>query len=257
MAHGFAAINHVLSLQLGALLMPSFSVAVPLPQMAEATKPKRLAAGAGRAGSADAIGGEGSTFKCPATFSDSMLALALNPRRKFFHAALLPVPTFDVATRAPLEGAISGWKSCVTETLRSARRSGAEAAMLVLRGPQAFSAGVSSVGPALYQHELPLNALHVADIPLGPALKGPSAVCLHASDAFAAPLARCASKVETFLEVGAYVHHYERYGVSTDDITDALLHVWSLADGYGWRMDDTAESGTPTDIQGNCDDAYV
>jgi hypothetical protein len=230
-AHAFAAINHLLSLQLASFVLPRFAVTVPAPQAQEPKKASRLAVPTSSV--APVVG-----YRCPATIHDNILAVALNPRRKFFHAVTSPVPIFSTKADMPLGGVANGWRTNVADALRLCVRAGSESTLLILRGPEAMTEGLAAVAPSLAQHNQPLHGLHVSNVRLSATLPGPCATAYHASDAFGNTIHRCVEKVERFFEVGAYVHHYERYGVDTDTLEDALLHCWSIADAYGLRPED-------------------
>jgi hypothetical protein len=46
-------------------------------------------------------------------------------------------------------------------------------------------------------------------------------------------LAEAATKAEELLSVGAFVHHFERYGVSKAELRDAAAVLWDTASAYG------------------------
>ncbi|KPI85609.1 putative delta tubulin [Leptomonas seymouri] len=48
-----------------------------------------------------------------------------------------------------------------------------------------------------------------------------------------ATLAEAARKAEELLNVGAYLHHFERYGVSKGELRDAATVLWDTAAAYG------------------------
>ena len=52
------------------------------------------------------------------------------------------------------------------------------------------------------------------------------------SDFFVSPLVRTLTRAEELLAVGAYVHHYERYGTSGEDIAAAINGLLDVVEAY-------------------------
>jgi hypothetical protein len=52
------------------------------------------------------------------------------------------------------------------------------------------------------------------------------------SDVFVSPLVRTLTRAEELLAVGAYVHWYERYGTTADDIAESVNSLLDVVEAY-------------------------
>lgn len=224
-SHAFRTINRVFSIQQAMLVLPQQRLEVPTPRGSHS-----------HVKFGQTIPDESALVSSHTCLHDCVTALSSNSRRKFFDATMCPTPSTSADRKTTLCGAggsDSAWRTAVANVLRDARLVGPESALLALRGHGATTIGHDCVASALNRHDVPLNGLHVDENNVSAELAEPVAVCFRNADSLGARVAFCAEQVERYLAEGAYVHHYERYGVDRDTFEDAVVQCWSVASAYG------------------------
>ena len=166
----------------------------------------------------------------PSTSLFNLVESMTDPCRKIFHVQSCPTSG---------EGSLSqalrhvSWANTCRESLRVAERMGAYRFAIVARGPDVMTDGVGEFCASLAatpQLAGNLDAWHASTVPFGSFSSHVST--FYTSSRTGELLAHALRQVESMLAVQAFTHHFTRFGVSTDDIKDAVIRGWSTVSEF-------------------------
>eukprot|EP00796_Vickermania_ingenoplastis_P011049 gene11049-7682_t len=234
---GLDRINAYLATSMIPLHVPHLLYSVPPPRRDEH---KNRIPGTGGVSAAAGVLEAGPRALRQARLEDVVEAVTLDPAMKFFTAASLP--------RVSTAPGSTAWAGVLTEAARAAHQDfvcrtafGTTPCLWSMRGPEAASAGLRELQHVLavepVERRQPLSMLLLN---AGGASDGAHRVHLYGpTPSIGAHAAHAAEQAEGLLRASAYVHHYERYGVSAEDLRDAMGVSYDIAAASvsnAWRI---------------------
>ncbi|KPA81574.1 putative delta tubulin [Leptomonas pyrrhocoris] len=266
----FPLINRRMSEMLAPLHLPQLLYATPSP-LKDASK-HRIARSGGPTSDRWITRVTGSvvdgTAPCRyATSNDIVEALTVDPAMRFFTGVTAPRLVTGSSTWTSVLGeavrttehtftstnafhTFQGAATAVTGALTPSLDAAAfylqsRSCLWSLRGRCASTDGIRELRHLMATHvsggatPFPLTSLFVSlceewrATPSGPTLPDHSVTLYGPTPMIGETFAEAARKAEELLNVGAFVHHFERYGVSKDELRDAAAVLWDTAAAYG------------------------
>jgi hypothetical protein len=228
----FATLNEVMSDTMGSLYLPRSVCRVPIYRQLSFK----------RSDDGDAV--PPTVILKNAPFDSIVESVALDPSTKLFEGTCLPRSAKGLPSAAR-----ASWASVAREAVRYAEQSFPRSSLFVARGRTSIVEGANNIRHVLETRwrssqsdgsdstarwnaasAINLNAIHASTLPF----KGHdvSLAAFLTSASLGTKLQHAAGKVEEMLEVNAFCHHFERFGVGKDDIRDATIRCWETSSCY-------------------------